>query len=194
MPDAPLSVHRSPFDYHHPVYQAAAAKAKTRSRGRCQNCGRKAPLEAHHWGKPPYPPAHETTAADLTAFCEYCHIMADLNRFFEAAGGSPGALCGALSETVESLLLRGVNLVGSPTRVGRPVRAKGGKWVALITGYSRPAVGEIVALFMRSKNRWRIVAVTELLGGCPGCWRVRKRFLRADETQPASTTLRNVAA
>ena len=102
--------------------------------------------------------------------------MADLTKFFEAAGGSPEALCGALSETVASLLLRDVHLPGSPTRVGRPVSVEI-EWVALITGYSRPAVGDLVALFLRSKNQWRIVAVTEVLGGCPGRWRVRKRFL-----------------
>ena len=191
MPDASLSVHRSPFHYHHPVYRAAAAKAKARSRGRCQNCGRKAPLEAHHWGKPPYPPPWQTTAADLTALCVYCHIKVHLGTLFEAAGGSPEALCGAWSEIVATLLLLGVHLPGSPTRVGRPVWAEG-QWVALITGCWRPAVGEVVALFLRSKNAWRTVAVTEVLGGCPGCWRVRKRFLRAPRS--ASTTKREIAA
>ena len=194
MPDAPLSVHRSPFDYHHPVYRAAAAKAKARSRGHCQNCGRKAPLHAHHWDRPPYLSPHKTTADALTALCLFCHIKVHLDILFEdASGGSPETLCGAWSEIVAALLLHGVHLPGSPTRVGRPVWVEG-QWVALVTGYSRPAVGEVVALFMRSKNEWRSVAVTEVLDGCPGSWRVRKRFLRADETRPASTTMREVAA
>ena len=75
----------------------------------------------------------------------------------------------------------------------RPVWAEG-QWVALVTGWWRPAVGEVVALFLRSKNEWRTVAVTEVIDGCPGCWRVRKRFLRADEIRPAPTTMRRVAA
>ena len=191
MPDASLSVHRSPFDYHHPAYRAAAAKAKARSRGRCQACGRYAPLEAHHWGKPPYPPPWRTTAADLTALCLYCHIKVHLSVLFEAAGGSPEDLCGAWSDIVAALLLLGVHLPGNPTRVGRPVWVEG-QWVAVITGRWRPAVGEIVALFLRSKNAWRAVAVTEILGGCPGCWCVQKRFLRAPRS--ASTTMRKIAA
>ena len=233
MPDAPFSVHCSPFRYQHPVYRAAATTCKARSRGHCQICGREAALEAHHWGRP-YPPAEETTADDLTALCVYCHIMADLTRFFEDAGGSPAALCGALSETVASLLLRGVHLPGSPTRVGRLVsrrptatsarvgsgpgerwrppaatspphapsrsRSSGaapsakGEWLALITGCRRPAVGDVIALFLRTRNEWRTVAVTEVLNGRPGCWRVRKRFLPAAETRSASTTMRDVAA
>ena len=133
MPDASLSVHRSPFPYHHPVFRASGTEAKARSRGHCQNCGRKAPLEAHHWGKAPYPPPRQTTAAALTALCVYCHIKVHLSTLFEAAGGSPEALCGAWSEIVATLLLLGVHLPGSPTRVGRPVWAEG-QWVALITG------------------------------------------------------------
>ena len=190
MPDASLSVHRSPFPYHHPVFRASGTEAKARSRGHCQNCGRKALLEAHHWGMP-YPPAWQTTAADVTALCVYCHIVVHLGTFFEAAGGSTEALCGAWSEIVATLLLLGVHLPGSPTRVGRPVWAEG-QWVALITGRRRPAVGEAVALYLRSRNKWETVAVTDVLGGCPGCWRVRKRFLRAPRS--TSTTMREIAA
>ncbi|MCY4508702.1 MAG: hypothetical protein OXG35_17350 [Acidobacteria bacterium] len=194
MSDAPSSVHRSPFHYQHPVYRAAADKAKARSRGRhCQSCGRKAPLEAHHWGKPPYPPPQKTIAADLTALCVHCHITAHLTRFYEAAGGSPETLCGAWSEIVATLLLRGVHLPGGPTRVGRPVQVEG-QWVALVTGREKPAVGEVVALFLYTRSKWQSVVVTEVLGGCPGCWRVRKRFRRADEPRPASTAMREVAA
>ena len=191
MPDAALSVHPPPFDYHHPVYRAAGDETKARSRGRCQECGRKAPLHAHHWGRPPYPPAHKTTAADLTALCSFCHIKAHLGIFFEVAGGSPATLCAALSETVANLLLRGM-LPASPMRVGRAVWAEG--WAALVTGTSRPHAGEIFALFLRSKAVWRPVAVTEVLDGQPGCWRVRKRFLHTDEVRPVVTKMRRVAA
>ena len=191
MPDAALSVHPPPFDYHHPVYRAAGDETKARSRGRCQECGRKAPLHAHHWGRPPYPPAHKTTAADLTALCSFCHINAHLGIFFEVAGGSPATLCAALSETVATLLLRGM-LPASPMRVGRAVWAEG--WAALVTGTSRPHAGEIFALFLRSKEGWRPVAVTEVLDGQPGCWRVRKRFLHTDEVRPVVTKMRRVAA
>ena len=89
MPDATCSVHPPPFDYHHPAYRAAAAKAKARSRGRCQVCGHEAPLHAHHWGRPPYPPPYLTTDADLTGLCRDCHIKVHLGTFFESAGGSP---------------------------------------------------------------------------------------------------------
>ena len=192
MPDAPISVHVPPFDYHHRVYRAAAHEAKARSRGRCQECGRKAPLHAHHWGRPPYPPPHKTTAADLTALCLYCHITVHLGIFFESAGGSPETFCAAVSETVATRLLRGM-LPAGPSRVGRPVWGAEG-WTALITGASRPHVGELFALFLRSRARWRTAAVTEVLGGQPGCWRVRKRFLSADEVRRVPTALRHVAA
>ena len=179
MPDATISVHPPPFCYHHPVYRAAAAEAKARSRHHCQLCGRMAPLEAHHWSRPPYPPPARTTAADLTALCRDCHIMQHLSCFFENAGGSAKTLCAAWSETVATLLLH-QHLPGSPMRVGRAVRAEG-QWVALVTGGRRPAIGEVFALFLISRRQWRTVAVTEVLDGQPGCWRVRKRFLRADE-------------
>ena len=176
MPDAAFSVHPPPFDYHHPVYRAAAHEAKARSRGRCQLCGRKATLHAHHWGRP-YPPPHKTTAADLTALCLCCHITAHLGIFFECAGGSPETFCAAVSETVATLLLRGM-LPASPSRVGRPVSGTDG-WTALFT---------------RSRERWQSVIVIEVLDGQPGCWRVRKRFLCSNEVRRVPTELRPVAA
>ena len=190
MPDAACSVHRPPFDYHHPVYRAAAATAKARSRGRCQVCGREAPLHAHHWGRPPYPPPHKTTAADLTGLCLDCHIKVHLGTFFESAGGSPETLGAALSETVATLLLCG-KFPSCRMRVGWAVWAEG--WAALVTGASRPHAGEVFALFLRSKRVWRSVVVTEVLDGQPGCWRVRKRFLRTHEAR-AVVKMRRVAA
>ena len=175
MQDAPSSVHGPPFDYHHPGYRAAAAEAKARSGGCCQLCGSKTRLDAHHWGKR-YPPPDRTTAADLTALCRDCHRTLHLVTLFENAGGSPKDLCGAWSETLANLLILGRHPPRCPVRVGRPVWA-GGQWVALVTGRWEPAIGEIFALFLRSKGVWRRVAVTEVLDGQPGCWRVRKQFL-----------------
>ena len=173
-------VHPPPFDYRHAVYLAAATASKDRSDGHCQLCGRKLPLEAHHWAKP-YPPADLTTAADLTGLCRNCHIKQHLACFFENAGGTPESFCAALSETVATLLLRGATAMPrSPMRVGWAVR-DAGRWAAFVTGESRPRIGEVFRLFLSTWDEWRTVVVTEILGGQPGCWRVRKRFLGADD-------------
>ena len=178
MPDLAPSVHPPSFDYDDPVYVAAATAAKARSAGHCQICGRKLPLEAHHWAKS-YPPADQTTAADLTGLCRKCHIKQDLACFFENAGGSPAALCAAWSEAAAILLLRGTaRMPRSSMRVGRVVRDEG-RWIALVTGESRPCIDEVFRLFLISRDEWRTVVVTEVLDGEPGCWRVRKRFLGA---------------
>ena len=91
MPDHPVSLHPSPpFDhdyYDHPRSRAAAEEAKAGVRGHCQECGEKRPLEAHHYAKGPYPPAHLTTADDLTALCRDCHAKAHLGRFLHDVGG-----------------------------------------------------------------------------------------------------------
>ena len=145
MPDASLSVHPPQFDYDDPVFRTAADAAKDRSAGHCQICGRKLPLEAHHWARF-YPPAAQTTAADLTGLCRNCHIRQHLACFFENAGGSPEALCAALSETVATLLFRGAaRMPRSPMRVGWVVRVEG-RWAALVTGASRPRIGEVFQL------------------------------------------------
>ena len=191
MPDTPFSVHPPPFNYYHPAFRSAAAKAKARSRGHCQFCGRKAPLHAHHWCRQ-YPPPETTTPADLTALCILCHITVHLATLYEDAGGSPEDLCGAWSESVADHLL-GEHRSGSATRVGRAVPAGRG-WVSLVTGTRKPAVGEVFALYLRTTNAWQAAAVTEVLDGQPGCWRVRKRFLRPDKIRLAPTTVREVAA
>ena len=55
-------------------------------------------------------------------------------------------------------------------------------WGALVTGGEKPRVGEVFWLGLFSKKReWVTVAVTELIDGRPGHWRVRKRFLGGDE-------------
>ena len=177
MPDASLSVHPPPFAYDDSVYQAAAKAAKARSRGLCQVCGRKLPLEAHHYAKP-YPPAHKTSPNDLTGLCGDCHDDGHIIIFFERAGGSREELRAAMSEIVATLLLRpeAQRLCRSHMRVGRAVWCEGW-WAALVTGGSRPRIGEVFRLFLRSRCEWRDVVVTEVVDGRPGCWRVRKRFL-----------------
>ena len=61
-------------------------------------------------------------------------------------------------------------------QVGRAVWFGDG-WGALVSGASRPRVGEAFWLFLRTTREWRVVAVTEVIDGWPGHWRVRKRFL-----------------
>lgn len=183
MSDHPVSVHPPPpFDYDYyndSVFRAAAEAAKARSRGHCQKCGRKRPLEAHHWTQEPYPPAHKTTVADLTAFCRDCHAEAHDFRFFLDAGGSPEKYLAVHSELVAFL----VRPADDGRQVGRAVWFEG-EWGALVTGGSRPRVDENFWLFLRSKRVWRDVVVTEVVDGWPGHWRVRKQFLgRSDEVR-----------
>ena len=102
---------------------AAAEAAKDVSRGHCRKCGCKRPLEAHHWTKGPYPPAHLTTADDLTALCCDCHDEAHDFRFFLDAGGLPA---------------------DDGRQVGRAVWFEG-EWGALVTGRARPSAGRVGA-------------------------------------------------
>ena len=186
MPDHPVSLHPSPpFNYKHPVYRAAADAAKAQSHGHCRRCGRgELPLEAHHWTRGTYPPAHLTTANDLTAYCHDCHDDAHEFRLVLDAGGSPEEYRTAGSETVATLLNRPEALRRSLMRVGRAVCCEH-RWIALVTGKTPPLVGEVFRLFMRSRCESRDVVVTEVLGGRPGCWRVRKKFLDGgDDIRP----------
>ena len=172
MQDRSPRVHRRPpFNYNHSVYLAGGAAAKARSLGHCQKCGRKRPLEAHHWSMT-YPPAHLTTPDDLTAFCRDCHDEAHDFRFFLDAGGSPDDYRAAHSELV-AILLRPAD---DGRQVGRVAWFEE-EWGALVTGRSRPRVDEDFWLFLRSTRAWRHVVVTEVVDGRPGHWRVRKRFL-----------------
>ena len=175
MPDLPHSVHPSPFKYGDPAFQIAAPKAKSRSRGHCQECGRKLPLEAHHWSLT-YPPADRTTADDLTGLCRDCHDGAGEHRVYLAAGGSPERFRAAQSE-LTAILMRPV---GDGRRVGWVVWFKE-QWAAIVTGRSRPRVGEVFWLFLYKRREWVSVAVTDVVDGRPGHWRVRKQFLGHDE-------------
>ena len=65
-------------------------------------------------------------------------------------------------------------------RVGHAVSFKD-KWIAIVTGGSSPHVGEVFWLGMCSKREWVTVAVTAVVDGRPGHWRVRQQFLGGDE-------------
>ena len=66
-------------------YQQARGDACARSGDRCQFCGRRGPLEGHHFGLR-YPVDHEVTAADLTALCLRCHLLATTVRLVDRLG------------------------------------------------------------------------------------------------------------
>ena len=180
MPDLPHSVHPSPFNYADPAYQSAAPTAKSRSRGHCQECGRKLPLEAHHWSLT-YPPAGTTTADDLTGLCRDCHDGASEKRVYLAAGGSPETLRAVQSDGIATLL----RPVDDGRRVGWVVGVKGAR-AAIVIGESKPTVGDIFWLFQYSRHEWVTVAVTHVLYGRPGHWVVRKKFLRHGVRLPAA--------
>ena len=97
MPDA--SSYPPGFNYRHPVYLRARDEAFARSRGTCQECGQQPAVEAHHWALQ-YPPAHATTANDLTALCAFCHYLTTTKRRFTRAGGSRYQFLARLSEVL----------------------------------------------------------------------------------------------
>ena len=55
------------------------------------------------------------------------------------------------------------------------------QWAAIVTGRSRPRVGEVFWLFLYRRREWVSVAVTDVVDGRPGHWLVRKQFLGHDE-------------
>ena len=97
MPDDSSS--HSGFNNRHPVYLEAREKAFARSGGLCQLCGQQPAVEAHHWAQK-YPPAHKTTADDLTALCADCHYIATTLRRFTRDGGSRHQFRAVLSEVI----------------------------------------------------------------------------------------------
>ena len=202
MPDLPRSVHRPPlklfdpayhtaagtaarrpdqfppaFEYSNPIYQAAREKALALAAGRCAVCLRMVPLELEvHHRTVPYPPADETRADHLLVLCRVCHDTGHDVGFLDAAGVSLERYRACMSELVASLS----RPVDDGRRVGRAVWF-GGDWGALVSGASRPRVDEVAWLFLRTTSRWRLVAVTEVVDGRPGHWRIRKQFLGAGE-------------
>ena len=97
MPDDSSS--HSGFNNRHPVYLKAREQAFAPSGGLCQVCGQQPATEAHHWAQK-YPPAHKTTAGDLTALCADCHFIATTLRRFTRAGGSRHQFRAILSEVI----------------------------------------------------------------------------------------------
>ena len=87
------------FNYQHEAYLRARDEAFARSNGRCQFCGLQPATEAHHWAVH-YPPAHETTADDLTALCAACHLLATTLRRFTRAGGSRHQFSALFTEAI----------------------------------------------------------------------------------------------
>ena len=206
MSDLPRSVHRPPlkffdpayhtaagtsarrpsksppaFDYANHVYQAARKETLAKAAGRCAVCRRMVPLELEvHHRTVPYPLADQTTADDLLALCRVCHDTGHDIAFLAAAGVSLERYRACASELVASLS----RPVDDGRQVGRAVWFRG-NWGALVSGASRPRVDEVAWLFLRTMSRWRLVAVTEVVDGRPGHWRIRTRFLGAgEERQP----------
>ena len=94
-----------------------------------------------------YPSEENTTANHLTAYCEYCHDL-----FTEHIGF--------------------ISFVPS----GRSIGASTGRgWGAVVSGGSRPRVGEVVAIWLRCSGAWRDYVVTGVIDGGPGSWQVRTR-------------------
>lgn len=67
------------FNYKHPEYRRARAKAFQRSNGTCQFCGLFPAVESHHWTVE-YPLEEDTGADHLTALCKRCHDIATFLR------------------------------------------------------------------------------------------------------------------
>ncbi len=61
-------------------YPKARNLALARSSGKCQFCGLREAVEAHHWAFPDYPSGEKVQGHDLTALCEGCHELATLLR------------------------------------------------------------------------------------------------------------------
>ena len=177
MPDLPRSVHSPAFDYGDLGFQLAAAAAKARSDGHCRICGRKRPLDAHHWRPWPYRPAAQTKADELIGLCrEGCHDLAHGIRIVHDLGFSPELFRIRLSETIADLL----RPVDDGRRIGRAVTRRR-EWIAIVSGATEPHAGEVFWLALRSKDKWVTVAVTDVIDGPSGYWRVRKEFLPRKE-------------
>ena len=121
---------------------------------------------------------------------------------FVAAGRSPGAgrvysFIGSgrgrvfrTRELFPALLARALECPERPEhrRVGRP-RPLGNGWAAVVSGDSRPVIGEAVALLLRCSGEWRDYIVTGVVDGRAGSWQVRTRPLgKGDEVRPMCIT------
>ena len=182
MPNARRSYRRR-YDYRHPTPRRARTECLRRSNHICQGCGSEPATEAHHWT---YPIEEETTANHLTGFCQDCHDIITWFIWFVSFGGSRELF----RELFPALLARVLECSERPEhrRVGRP-RPMGSGWGAVVSGESRPVIGEAVALLLRCSGEWRDYVVTGVVDGRPGSWQVRTRPLgKRDEVRPMCTT------
>ena len=178
MPDAKRSYRRR-YDHRHPTPRRARAECLQRSDHNCQSCGEKPATEAHHWT---YPPEEETTADHLTGFCEYCHDLITWYIWFVSFGGSRELF----RELFPAVLARVLECPERPEhrRIGRP-RSIGNAWGAVVSGESKPVIGEVVALLLRCSGEWHDYVVREVVDGRPGSWQVLTRPLsKRDEVRP----------
>ena len=90
---------------------------------------------APHHGN--YPSEENTTANHLPAYCDYCHDL-----FTEHIGF--------------------ISFVPSGRRTGA---STGRGWGAVVSGGSRPRVGEVVAIWLRCSGAWRDYVVTGVIDG-----------------------------
>lgn len=160
------------FDYFHPVFRLARAWAFARSRGRCQGCGYRPAEHAHHWSLV-YPPPWATTPDHLTALCRLCHRVMTLLRKFLSVGGDARRFLAI----VEAAVAEAGETV---PRTGRALRLRGG-YGARVAGRTRPRVGELLKVTLRS-GAWSHMVVTAVVdGGVPGRWRVLTSWPKASE-------------
>ena len=174
MPDATQSYPRR-YNYRHPIPQHARDECLERSDHRCQGCGVRDAVEAHHYC---YPPEEKTTANHLTGLCEYCHDLITWFVWFLSFGGSPTLLF----ELLPAFLARLLECPGRDDnrRIGR-ARRVGSGWGAVVSGGSRPRIGEVIAILLRCSGEWRDYLVTGVIDGRPGSWQVCTRPLRRDD-------------
>ena len=174
MPNATQSYPRR-YNHRHPIPQRARDECLERSDHLCQGCGLQDAVEAHHYR---YPREEETTANHLTGFCTYCHDLITWFVWFLSFGGSPTLLF----ELLPAFLARLLECPGRDDnrRIGR-ARRVGSGWGAVVSGMSRPHVGEVIAILLRCTHEWRAFVVTGVIDGRPGSWQVRTRPLRRDD-------------
>ena len=177
MHDASRSYRRR-YDYRHPTARRARAEGLARSGHTCQRCGDQEATEGHHWV---YPPEEKTTADHVTGLCPTCHDVLTWVIWFVSFGGSRQLLAEHLPVFLAQLLDRRDR--PETGRVGR-ARRIGHAWGAVVSGLSRPRPGEAIAVLLRCSGQWRRFAVVDIVGGRPGAWRVRTRWLRGRGAPP----------
>ena len=170
MPNAPSDYPRR-YDYFHSRHRRARGGCFARSRGRCQGCGYRPAEHGHHWLLR-YLPPWATTSDHLTALCCVCHQLMTLLRRFLAVGGDARRFLAifesALAEAGETV-----------PRTGRARRLRGG-YGARVAGRTRPLVGELLKVTLRS-GAWDYMVVSAVVGGVPKRWYVLTSWPKASE-------------